>query len=177
MFRTVRRMPTTTVTWSQFAAEAPETEAVLRRRLAATGLALMATLRADGSPRISPLEPLVAEDRLWLGMMPGSTKVADLGRDPRLCLHTATADEDVTDGDAKLWGRAVRVAEGDPDRRTYAAAFQAATGHDVGAMPGGFELFVVELTGASSLVLGDDQQHLRITTWTPGTPERVTRRS
>jgi hypothetical protein len=164
------------IEWQQFRAEAPETTTVLERRLAATGLALMATIRTDGSPRISPLEPLVGEDRLWLGMMPGSTKSADLRRDPRLCLHTATADKDVADGDAKLWGRAV-LAEDDGARQAYAAAFQAATGHDLGQMPGGFDLFWVDLTGASSLVLGDDGQHLRITSWTPGTPERITKRA
>jgi hypothetical protein len=106
--------------------------------------------------------------------MPGSTKVADLHRDPRCCLHTATADKDVADGDAKLFGRAV-VADDDV-RPVYAKAFQEATGHDLGAMPGGFDLFWLDLTGASSLVLGDDHEHLRITTWKPGTPETITRR-
>lgn len=171
-----RAVDAPTVPWSRFAAEAPETEAVFRRRLEATGLALLATLRADGSPRISPLEPLLAGDRLWLGMMPGSTKTVDLRRDPRCCLHTATADKDVADGDAKLFGRALAV-EGEADRRAYAAAFKEATGHDVEAMPGGFDLFWLELTGGSSLVLGSDQQHLRITSWKPGTPETITKRT
>jgi hypothetical protein len=163
------------IPWSQFAKEAPETETVFRRRLDATGLALMATLRADGSPRISPLEPQVLDERLWLGMMPGSTKTNDLRRDPRLCLHTATADKDVADGDAKLWGRAVLVGEPD-ERHVFAAAVKEATGNDIEAMPGGFDLWWVDLTGASSLVLGDDKQHLRITSWTPGEPERITKR-
>ena len=164
--------------WTQFREEAPETAAVFERRLAATGLALMATLRADGFPRISPLEPLLGEDRLWLGMMPGSTKARDLERDPRLCLHSATADKDVADGDAKLWGRGVGVADDDhATRDRYAGAFQAATGHDLGQMPGGFSLVWVDLTAGSSLVLGDDKEHLRITSWTPGTKERITKRT
>jgi GNAT superfamily N-acetyltransferase len=33
----------------------------------------------------------------------------DLGRDPRFSLHTATIDPNVTDGDAKLWGRTEHV--------------------------------------------------------------------
>ena len=164
------------ITWSQFTDEAPETEAVLRRRIEATGLALLASVRADGSPRISPLEPLISGDRMWLGMMPGSTKVADLRRDPRVCLHTATADKDVADGDAKVFGRAVDVPEGSADRAAYAAAFKAATGNDLDAMEGGFDLFWLELTGASSLVLGDDHKHLRITVWTPGQPEEIRKR-
>lgn len=163
------------ILWSQFEGEAPETVAVFRRRLDATGLALMATLRADGAPRISPLEPLLGDDRLWLGMMPGSTKSRDLRRDPRLCLHTATTDKDVADGDAKLWGRAVLVDDA-AERKSYAAAVKAATGVDVEAMPGGFDLFWIELTGASSLVVGDDGKHLRITSWKPGQAEQVTLR-
>lgn len=163
------------ILWSHFEEEAPETVAVFRRRLEATGLALMATLRVDGAPRISPLEPLLGEDRLWLGMMPHSTKSRDLRRDPRLCLHSATADKDVSDGDAKLWGRAVLVGDA-TERASYAAAMKAATGVDAEAMPGGFDLFWVELTGASSLVLGDDGKHLRITSWKPGRPEHVTLR-
>jgi hypothetical protein len=161
--------------WNQLRAEAPETAAVFERRLDATGLALLASLRADGSPRISPLEPLLHDGQLWLGMMPGSTKVADLRRDPRFCLHTATTDKDVTDGDAKLWGDAVGVDD-QASLDAYAAAFKAATGHDVEAMPGGFDLFTVELTGASSLVLGEGGDHLRITTWRPGSPEQVSER-
>ena len=161
--------------WNQLRDEAPETAAVFERRLAATGLALMATLRTDGSPRISPLEPLLHDGQLWLGMMPGSTKVADLDRDPRLCLHSATADKDVADGDAKLWGDAVRVDD-QTGLAAYAAAFKAATGHDVEVMPGGFDLFLVDVTGASSLVLGEGGDHLRITTWRPGQPEQVTER-
>jgi hypothetical protein len=164
------------IPWQQFRTEAPETTAVWERRLAATGLALMATIRADGSPRISPLEPLLGDDRLWLGMMPGSTKSADLRRDPRMCLHSATADKDVADGDAKLWGTAV-AADDEGSRTSYAAAFQAATGNDLEQLPGGFDLFWVDLTGGSSLVLGDDHQHLRITSWTPGAPERITKRT
>jgi Pyridoxamine 5'-phosphate oxidase len=163
------------IEWPQFRQEAPETAAVFERRLAATGLALMATLRADGAPRISPLEPLLGDDRLWLGMMPGSTKTRDLARDPRLCLHSATADKDVADGDAKLWGRGV-AADDDDTRARYADAFKAATGNDLGELPGGFSLFWVDLTGGSSLVLGDDRQHLRITSWSPGEPERITKR-
>ena len=170
-----RSVATVLIPWSQFEQEAPETVAVLRRRLDATGLALMATLRSDGFPRISPLEPLVGDGRMWLGMMPGSTKTNDLRRDPRLCLHTATADKEVADGDAKVWGRAV-LATDEPERRSYATAFQEATGNNLDELPGGFDLWWVELTGASSLVLGDDHQHLRITTWRPGQPETVTKR-
>jgi Fe-S oxidoreductase len=92
-------------TWRQFTEAAPRISAIFARRHAAAGnLCMLATLRADGSPRISPIEPRVFEGELWLVGMPGTTKFRDLGRDPRFCLHTATVDPEVGDGDAKLWG-------------------------------------------------------------------------
>jgi hypothetical protein len=162
-------------TWTEFATTAPETAAVFLRRLEATGMALLATLRRDGSPRISPLEPLVGEGRLWLGSMPGSTKSADLRRDPRCCLHSATEDKEVKDGDAKLWGNAVEAVD-DSERRAFAAAVKEATGKDLDAMPGGFDLFWVDITAASAVQLGADGQHLRITAWEAGGAERVIER-
>lgn len=162
-------------TWTEFADAAPETAAVFLRRLEKTGMALLATLRVDGFPRISPLEPDISDGRLWLGSMPASTKSRDLRRDGRCCLHSATEDKNVADGDAKLWGRAVEVTD-DDERRAYVASVQAKTGNDLDAMPGGFDLFWLDLTGGSAVQLGADGQHLRITAWRAGEPERVIER-
>ena len=52
--------------WTQFADEAPEIAEMAERRLAATGLFMLATLRHDGFPRISPVEPVLAGNRLAL---------------------------------------------------------------------------------------------------------------
>ena len=78
----------------------------------------VATLRADGSPRISGIEASFAQGQLWFGSMPGSRKGDDLRRDPRFALHSASVDPPAGDesqwsGDAKLSGRAVRIT--DPD--------------------------------------------------------------
>ena len=162
-------------TWTEFTEAAPETAAVFLRRLEATGMALMATLRKDGSPRISPLEPDVSGGRLWLGSMPGSTKSADLRRDPRCCIHSATEDKNVKDGDAKVWGNAVEAIEV-ADRQAFVDSVKAKTGNDLDAMPGGFDLFWLDLTAASAVQLGADGQHLRITVWQAGTAERVVER-
>lgn len=162
-------------TWAAFAADAPETAAVFLRRLEATGMALMATLRRDGSPRISPLEPDVSGGQLWLGSMPGSTKSRDLRRDPRLCLHSATEDKEVKDGDAKLWGRAVEVSTQE-ERTAFVASVREKTGNDLDAMPGGFDLFWLDITAASAVQLGADGEHLRITAWEAGGAERVIER-
>src|SRR5947209_6071043 len=117
--------------WGQFTGAAPRIAAVFTRRHAATGnLCLLATLRSDGFPRISPMEPHIFEGELWLMGMPGTTKFRDLARDPRFCLHTATVDTHVGDGDAKLWG----VARDAPDpalHQRFATALFERTGFDL----------------------------------------------
>jgi hypothetical protein len=106
------------VAWEEFAEEAPRVAEVFLRRHAATGnLCMLATLRSDGYPRISPMEPGIFEGRLVLVGMPNTTKFRDLGRDPRFCLHTATVDAYVGDGDAKLWGLAINLQDKDVHER------------------------------------------------------------
>jgi hypothetical protein len=145
--------------WSAVSAAAPELAAAVRARFDASGMGMLATLRADGSPRISGIEPMFT-DELWLGMMDRSRKGADLRRDPRLCLHSATADKSVAEGDAKLSGRAVLVTGGD-DLDRFRADFAAHSGTD--APPGPMDLFRVEVTGISFLRPAGD--HLVIEWW------------
>lgn len=105
-------VPVPAVSWEEFVDAAPTVSAVFRRRHTSSGnLVMMATVRADGSPRISPVEPRKFEGKLWIVGMPDTTKFRDLGRDPRFCLHTATVDSQVSDGDAKLFGRVVDVPD------------------------------------------------------------------
>jgi hypothetical protein len=97
--------------WSAFTAAAPELAAALERRFGSHKFVLLATLRRDGSPRISGIEVTFAQGELWLGMMPDARKSDDLRRDPRLALHSAPVDLELAEGDAKLSGRAVRVED------------------------------------------------------------------
>ena len=74
----------------------------------------MATLRADGSPRISGIEAAFADGELTFGSMPNARKGADLRRDPRFALHSATVDpvegeEARWPGEAKIAGRAIHT--------------------------------------------------------------------
>jgi len=78
----------------------------------------MATLRRDGSPRISGTEIEFAGGQLRIGSMPGAVKAQDLRRDPRIAIHGPTEDPPAGDpsgwrGEAKVAGR---VLEADPDR-------------------------------------------------------------
>jgi hypothetical protein len=127
------------------------------------GLALLATLRRDGFPRLSGVEPLFAMGDLWLGMMPGSRKAADLQRDPRFALHCATTDKQVTAGDAKLSGRALAV-EAEADKARFRAAFEAQTGYPPGEGP--FVLFRADVLEVSMLKPAGD--HLDIAWWRAG---------
>ena len=158
--------------WQELAEDAPRIAAIFTRRHAATGnLCLLATLRSDGFPRISPMEPRFFEGRLWLVGMPGTTKFRDLQRDPRFCLHTATVDTEVADGDAKLFGTAEEVQDTALHERFAAALFED-TGLDLRGQD--FGHFSADLTGASAVEVGEG--HLDITVWKPGGPERVIRK-
>jgi hypothetical protein len=125
---------------------------------------LIATLRADGSPRLSGVEITFRDGDLWLGMMPGSRKGADLRRDPRLALHTSSPDPSDDDpsggiGDAKIDGRAVEVTDPEQIARFVDAQEQMP--------PGSFDLFRVEIDRVTTVRVGDPPDHLVIETWTP----------
>ncbi|HEV2374499.1 MAG TPA: hypothetical protein VGS19_20350 [Streptosporangiaceae bacterium] len=79
-------------------------------RLAATRVALLGTLRRDGSPRISPIEPYLAEGQLLIGAMAWTGKASDLRRDPRYVLHSAVTSPDSGEGELKLYGPAAETA-------------------------------------------------------------------
>ncbi|MEY2474994.1 MAG: hypothetical protein QOG87_309 [Actinomycetota bacterium] len=145
--------------WRDVTAAAPDLAAEVRSRFEATGLGLLATIKKDGGPRISGIEPFFTDDELWLGSMPDSRKAADLGRDPRLALHSATEDKDVKQGDAKVNGRAVLVE----DEETF-EAFRTAFRERHGGVPDGpFPLFRVDVTDVSILRPAGD--HLDIRWW------------
>jgi hypothetical protein len=159
--------------WSEFTQAAPRIATIFSRRHEATGrLCLMATLRSDGYPRISPLEPWLFEGELLLAGMPGTLKFRDLDRDPRFCLHTATVDTQVSDGDAKLWG----VVHHLPDTALHHRLAQAVY-EEIGLDLRGQEfdrLFAADLTGASAVEVSDG--HMDVTIWKPGRPEQVVRK-
>jgi hypothetical protein len=157
------------VAWTEFAAEAPRiAEIFVRRHTATENLCMLATLRSDGFPRISPIEPIIFEEQLVLVGMPNTTKFRDLGRDPRFCLHTATVDTQVSEGDAKLWGMATNVQDQSLHERFADDLFDR-TGMDLRSEK--FDPFyVADITSASSVEFADDQ--LTITIWKPGEGER-----
>ena len=158
------------VTWEAFAKEAPHIAEVFARRHKKTGnLVMLATLRSDGYPRISPMEPRIFGGHLVLVGMPNTTKFRDLDRDPRFCLHTATIDPWVGDGDAKLWGEVVNIKDKEL-HEGFASRLAEEGGPDLrGQVLDPF--YVADITGASCLEAGKMQ--LKVTIWKPGEGETV----
>ncbi len=123
-------------TWTQFAADEPDLAHRARAVLSATTNAVLATLRRDGSPRVSGIDPWFADGELWIGSMPGARKGQDLRRDPRLALHgipwesrrVRDGREPPGDADAKLTGRAVLVTDPLEVARIFATLAEGQSG-------------------------------------------------
>jgi hypothetical protein len=101
-----------TASWGELERAAPQIAGPGRRRLDEAGVALLGTIRRDGSPRISPIEPVFAADELVFGAMAWTAKVRDLARDPRCVVHSAVTGSDSGEGELKLQGRAVEADDG-----------------------------------------------------------------
>jgi len=136
-----------------------------RERFDAHRHKVLATLHRDGSPRISGVEATFLDGVLYLGMMPGSAKGADLRRDPRMALHSTSPEPDDADpsgwvGDAKLEGRAIEVVD-EHERARFAGAQD-------GMPPGTFDLFRIDVTSLATVRVGEPADHLVIDTWREG---------
>jgi len=100
--------------WSEFARMQPELARRVEERFGIRKHKTVATVRRDGSPRISGIETEFSDGQVFLGLMPGSRKLQDLRRDPRLALHSPTDDPPADHqsgwrGEAKIAGIAVEV--------------------------------------------------------------------
>jgi len=158
--------------WSEFVEAAPDLARFGEERFKSTGLALVGTVRRDGLPRISPVEPLIVDGQLYLGMMYRSRKALDLLRDSRCLVQTTVRDREDTAGELKLRGRALEIDDPDAVER-YCEALYAA----IDWRPDGqFHLFALELESATYIkyLENGDQQLIE---WRPGSPawERLRR--
>jgi hypothetical protein len=81
----------------------------MHNRLIAPGVLLVATIRRDGAPRLSPVEPLVLDGDLWLSMMWQSRKATDLLHDDRILVHSITTTREGGEGEVKVRGHAQAV--------------------------------------------------------------------
>ncbi len=140
--------------WEEFEAGAPEVAELARTEFERHGMALVGTLRKDGSPRISCVLPLVLDGELLLGMMWRSRKAVDLQRDPRLVLHNPISTNRGDEIEVSLQGRAVEVQ--DPEvRRRYIENLSEWEGRD-------FHLFSVDIESVGLIRYERGEQHVKV---------------
>ncbi|MGW1881830.1 pyridoxamine 5'-phosphate oxidase family protein [Streptomyces sp. NPDC001970] len=151
--------------WTDFSEAEPDFAATVQQRFEQYTHHVLATLRKDGSPRVTGLEVNFRFGELWLGMMPNSRKALDLRRDPRFAIHANPgAGASMEDGDVRVAGRAVEVT--DPE---VMARFQEAV-----EAPQPFHLFRVEPTEV--VRTGVEGDELVVRSWRPGRGLRTVRR-
>lgn len=114
-----------TATWAELAAAAPELADAIRGRFAASLHHVLGTIRRDGAPRLSGTEVAIDEE-VRLGMMPGSHKLRDVRRDPRVELHSAPLERTLVEGDARLAGTLVEDGGDESDGAFFRLAIQRA---------------------------------------------------
>ena len=152
--------------WKDVEQAEPEFAARVRRLFEAGRHKTIATLRADGSPRISGIECEFADGELRFGSMPGARKGADLRRDPRFALHGPTfhpqeGKEAEWPGEAKITGRAIPAGPVTTDGASE---------------PPDGEMFVADISEVVITRLNPEATLLVIESWTPQRGLRVAER-
>ena len=144
--------------WSDFETAAPELAAHVKQLFDAHKHKTMATLRKDGSPRISGTETSFRDGELYIGSMWQALKAKDLQRDPRFAIHSATFDPDNDwPGEAKIAGTAHEIVSEDDVKELNGEAGANGPSH----------AFRLDVTEASWVRVNDEKTHLLIDLWTP----------
>ena len=141
--------------WKDFAAAAPELADFAFERLDER-LAYLATVRADGAPRVHPVSPFIGEGHLFVYMEPNSPKARDLLRDPRYSLHCAVEDSNGGEGELSVSGRARLVP--DPEERAMVFSAARAIGHSPQER---YVVFELELSQVLATTYASDKAHRR----------------
>ncbi|MDR7302140.1 pyridoxamine 5'-phosphate oxidase family protein [Haloactinomyces albus] len=146
-------------TWRQLTDEVPEFAASVRERFESHPHHVLATLRNDGSPRVSGTEVQFHGGDITVGSMLGALKARDLQRDARCAVHAHPTEASMEGGDVKVTARAVEVTDADE-----LDAFREAAGPP----PGDFHLFRLALDEVVHTAVADTGDHLLIRLWRPG---------
>lgn len=148
--------------WKEFANSAPEMAAIGKERFERTSLVLVGTLRRNGYPRISPVEPLFVDGHLLLGMMWHSKKAQDLLRNPRCTVHNSVTDRDGSEGEFKVYGRAIEISDLN-QRERYCNAVYVKTGWKPTEPE--FHLFSIDVESVGVVAFSDEDMITRV--WVP----------
>ena len=157
-------MNTDAADWATFRAQAPELEGDVAPLLTRTAHHVLATLRRDGSPRVSGTEVQFVGGELVAGCMSGSAKAGDIARDGRFALHTNPGEATMDGGDAKLAGLAELHTAGP---LLDALTAQLRTDDDHPDPSGDAALLRLRLTQVTHTAIHPDGDRLVIRTWKP----------
>jgi hypothetical protein len=149
------------VRWDEFTAACAELASLGEERLRARELCLLGTLRKNGYPRISPVEPEFVDGELMLGMMWQSPKARDLLRDSRCVVHSVVSDREGTEGDFKLYAQAREIQE-PATRQRYRETIKARI--DWEPEEPKFHLFALDIDSAGFVIFGKERYGLA---WNP----------
>jgi len=155
----------------------PELATQARAILTSTTNAVLGTVRRDGTPRLSGIDPFFYDGELHIGSMPDARKGQDLRRDPRVALHSIPWEsrrlrdgaDDPGDADVKLSGTAELLTD-----RDLLIAIWRSVQPDPDAEPAG-DLFKIDV--GSLVVTSVDDDQLVVDTWTGENGRLVVRRS
>lgn len=142
--------------WHQIEQDAPDLASRIHKCFDAGTNKTLATLRRDGSPRISATELVFSSDgEVTLGMMSGSMKLLDVRRNPRVAIHSPTLEPPKDDpsagpGDAKMSGSLVEISP------------------PMDNPPKGAGFFRLDITEVVLTYVGTPADHLVIESWHPG---------
>jgi hypothetical protein len=106
-------------TWAEFERAEPELARFGKERLDGK-VCFHATLRADGSPRVHPVEPWLGAGLLLVRFRAHSPKVDEVMRDGRYALHSPMDNPDGIGGEFLVRGWMERVSEEHPAARRFA---------------------------------------------------------
>jgi hypothetical protein len=151
--------------WADVRRDDPRLVEVGEHRLLSPGVVLVGTIRRDGTPRVSPVEPVVLDGELWLCMMLGSTKARDLRRDPRVLVHSMVTGRDGAGGEFKVRGLARPITD-IAAQRHYAD--EVATRLGWHAEPGRCHLFVVDISDITFIRYDAETGDQYVTRWPGG---------
>ena len=149
------------MSWRDFQEAAPELARLAQERFERAGVALIGTLRRDGSPRISPIEPVIAHGQLLLGMMWQSMKALDLRRDSRCVIHGVITNVAGTEGEVKLRGRAMEAQNSDQQKQLHQVFHERWGEHT----PEHFHVFSMTIESATFIVYDSDKGEMIMKQW------------
>lgn len=158
------------VMWHEFEGVVPAFAGEISNCLAQRRHCTLATLRSDGSPRLSGTELSLFDGNVYFAVQPGAQRLRDLDADTRIAVHIVAPDTDPENagqwrGDVRIDGRAIRV---DDQQRAAWCAAQMRPVPDVA-----FALYCIDIAAVVWVHISEDGAELFVDSWRAGRPTVV----